>query len=1057
MSIRERLFNLLDHARQPVIWISAPGGSGKTTLVTSWLKERMLSSLWYTVDDGDKDISTFFYYMGIAAKQISSRKQKSLPLLTPEYLGSIPLFARRFFENLYIRLQAKSVVVLDNYQQTEDDTSFHEMMVVAMESLPEDKKIIIISRSDPLQFYSRLLANKQIKVIGWNEIQFNLEETKGFIHLSKKHENYENSLLSHEIAPLLLNRTDGWVAGMVLMLNSGLQAQLSKTVKTEDLLNQNHENIFNYFATEIFKKADEKIQDFLLKSAFLPDMTPAMARELTGYKNSEIILSGLNKKNYFCQKQSGQTHIYIYHPLFRDFLLKQAGENFDSAMHNKVCIDAAQILEQSGKIEPAVKLYIEISNFKELERVIIAHSETFIKKGRSKTLEIWILSMPTNLLNKSPWALYWLGICLLVFDPVKARGYFEKALYVFEQENNMSGVFLSWSELVDSYTVAWHRLEPLDDWIEWFYEKRPQPVLFPAIEIEARCASSMAGAMIWRQPYHSDISMWIERSVNIMRRVSNPDIRLRSCNNAILFYIWIGDIEKLLLTLDEVRLISGTDGIHPLTNLTCKWLEAIGTKFAFSDSKTALNLLNEALKISNDQNIHVWDHLIYAIGHECNIFEGNQKKTLEFIEKLKVTLKPDSLQGYSHYHNRVASYHIVFDNLSEALYHARLSVEFSEEVSGKEGIYYPEATYRILFAYALAKTGDFRGARHQLVVSKKIIKKSRSDTNHFTYLFVMSEIAYIQGRDQVGLAILQKAFLKGRRCNFTTLFCWWQPEVLSGLCIRALEENIEVSYVKKIIRLNALVPNKQTWNWPYPIKILTLGRFELFIDDKAVQCSGKIQQKPLAMLKLIIGLGGKDVAENKISDILWPDAEGDMAHNSFKVTLNRLRKILGDEKFIQIQGGKLSLNTSFVYVDIWALDNILEKAEKESVGMIVELTNQAINIYRGKFLQGEEHIAPIKYFQKELVRKMSKLLLQCFNYLDKSEQSENGLNYLEKALVFDETSEVVFQKLIQCYFDIGRKDEAINMYHRCKEELYRVHGIDPSKVTDNLYKRVISA
>ncbi|MFN3479813.1 MAG: hypothetical protein ACK415_05450, partial [Thermodesulfovibrionales bacterium] len=65
---RERLFNLLDNSlRRPVVWISAPAGSGKTTLVASYLDSRKIQCLWYQVDEGDADIPTFFYYMGLAA------------------------------------------------------------------------------------------------------------------------------------------------------------------------------------------------------------------------------------------------------------------------------------------------------------------------------------------------------------------------------------------------------------------------------------------------------------------------------------------------------------------------------------------------------------------------------------------------------------------------------------------------------------------------------------------------------------------------------------------------------------------------------------------------------------------------------------------------------------------------------------------------------------------------------------------------------------------------------------------------------------------------------
>src|SRR5690242_13283831 len=104
ISLRGRLFRLLDHcAKKPIIWLSAPAGSGKSTMVTSYLDEYKLPSLWYQVDESDADIATFFYYMGLAAKRAFPRNRMSMPLLTPEYLQGVTTFTRRYFESLYGR------------------------------------------------------------------------------------------------------------------------------------------------------------------------------------------------------------------------------------------------------------------------------------------------------------------------------------------------------------------------------------------------------------------------------------------------------------------------------------------------------------------------------------------------------------------------------------------------------------------------------------------------------------------------------------------------------------------------------------------------------------------------------------------------------------------------------------------------------------------------------------------------------------------------------------------------------------------------------------------
>src|SRR5574341_460287 len=90
---RKRLFRLLDANRGvPVTWISGPAGSGKPTLVASWLDARNLSCIWYQVEEGDADFASFFYYLGLAAKQAAPRYKRPLPLLTPEYALGVPTF-----------------------------------------------------------------------------------------------------------------------------------------------------------------------------------------------------------------------------------------------------------------------------------------------------------------------------------------------------------------------------------------------------------------------------------------------------------------------------------------------------------------------------------------------------------------------------------------------------------------------------------------------------------------------------------------------------------------------------------------------------------------------------------------------------------------------------------------------------------------------------------------------------------------------------------------------------------------------------------------------------
>jgi ATP/maltotriose-dependent transcriptional regulator MalT len=307
---RKRLFRELDRGRKrPAMWISGPGGAGKTTLVNSYLKARGLPSIWYQVDEGDSDIATFFYYMGLAEKKANPRKRKPLPLLTPEYMMGIPTFTRRYFEELFSRLKPPYLVVLDNYHEVPEESPFHEMIQTGLSVVPEGISVMLVSRTEAPGAFARLRANEMMSTLGWEEIRLTLGETSSMLRLRRK---------PKELAQYLHETTDGWAAGIVLLMEK------AGKIEQKHIEGQSTKEVFDYFAAEILGKSDAETQDFLLKTSLLPFVTPGMAESLTGMDDAGGILNRLSRDNFFTVRRPGSRQSYQYHPLFRAFLGERA-------------------------------------------------------------------------------------------------------------------------------------------------------------------------------------------------------------------------------------------------------------------------------------------------------------------------------------------------------------------------------------------------------------------------------------------------------------------------------------------------------------------------------------------------------------------------------------------------------------------------------------------------------------------------------------------------------------------------------------------------------------
>lgn len=538
---RQRLFSILDKkAVRPVIWIAAPAGSGKTTLVSSYIESRKLPCIWYQINAGDSDLATFFYYMSKAIRKSDTCKKKPMPLLNNEYLSGISVFTRRYFEELFDRLNSlrssnrlnRSAIVFDNYQEVSEDSRFNEMFANALDVVPEGVRVIIISRKEPPQQFARLQANSKKSIVGWEEIKFTIKETEELIRVTKLPGNkYQKTAVKdyrtnhHNTALLLYKKTGGWAAGLKLMLSSPIEHKPS--VHQYFQVNE----VFNYFANEIFKKADLKTQKFLLKTEFLPSMTAQMAEKLTDMKGAESILSGLSHNNYFTDLRQGPEPFYQYHSLFRNFLIDMAKETFSISELSELRLKTAVLLEQSGYIDDAITLFSESGDTESCIRLILAHAPLMVQQGRSNTVHKWISYVPEGILQKEPWLYYWEGVVRMPFNTTESIYCFKEAFELFAKAGDNTGSYLSSAGMINAVFLERGDFSRMDKYIAWIVKESGDNLKFPSPEVELQVIISMLYAFIFRSLGHQNIRKWLSKAYEMLESNIGKDDKVTLAAN----------------------------------------------------------------------------------------------------------------------------------------------------------------------------------------------------------------------------------------------------------------------------------------------------------------------------------------------------------------------------------------------------------------------------------------------------------------------------------------------------------------------------------------------
>lgn len=786
---RDRLFHLLDQTSlKPVIWIDAQAGSGKTTLIASWLESRQLSSIWYQIDEGDTDIASFFYYLGMAAKHAAPRYKKSLPLLTPEYIQGIPVFTRRYFEQLFLRLKTPSVIVLDNYQNLAIDSKFHDMIAYGMDAIPEGSQIIILSRVAAPPQFARLHANNRLQLFGWEEMRFTKKESASLLEIQGCDSPAAESL------ELLHDKTEGWAAGLI-MLTAGAG---TATFKSSEEVTTG--SLFNYFANEIFGKTDASIQDVLLKTSFLQIIDPSVAEILTENAMAGQILERMNLDHYFTQKY-GQT--YQYHPLFREFLQGRVAAVLPAADIKAIQKKAAKLMEEFADKEEATRFYLDAADWINAERMVLEQAPVLVSQGRGSVVEGWLKNLPQQLIENSPWALYWLGICRMAYNPAEARRLFERAFLHFRENTDVSGLFLSWACIVETFVYEWGDFSRLDHWIAVADKLIEEHPVAPTPEIEARVAAGMLNALTWRQPRRSDLPAWAEHVRQIA--FSHPDAQLRIMLGSflIIYYLWIGEFAKAGLLIDTLRPASARCKNDPLTQQNWNVMEAMYAWFN-ADSKTCFQAIKRGLKNAEESGIHLLDLYLLGQGVYGGLSLGDTSAAESCLKKMSRINSP-RLMDKSFYQYQASSVAWQQGDLKKAIEQGKLAVEFAE----KSGCPLSLALCQIELANTLFDDRQYEEASSYLAQGAE----SGQDMNGIQYLYLLSGARFAFGLndEKQGIALLQQGLALGAQQGYSNMPRWNDTD-MSILFSKALEQGIQTGYVQRLIQRRGLESGMQQQN-----------------------------------------------------------------------------------------------------------------------------------------------------------------------------------------------------------------------------------------------------
>ncbi len=316
---RDRLLDwLAAKIHHRVVFVIAEAGYGKTTLLADFSRRTRVRTLWYRLDEEDRNWIAFVSYLVAAGRE----HDESFAPITAGMLREIgPSGPTRqaVVETLLRELRALgehgAVLVLDDFHLIDDAPEVREICGELIARAPERVSFVVLSRRLPSLKVARLRALGEVAELGTDDLRFNGVETERLFR-----ETYGQPL-DGDVLEDLSRRTEGWAASLQLVQAAIRDRTPTETRRFIRSLSGAEGDLYDYLAEEVVGDLPEELQNFLMKASILQSLGGTGLQDVSGLdeKATTSLLAQAERVGLVGRPHRGSTE-RRFHPLVRQFL-----------------------------------------------------------------------------------------------------------------------------------------------------------------------------------------------------------------------------------------------------------------------------------------------------------------------------------------------------------------------------------------------------------------------------------------------------------------------------------------------------------------------------------------------------------------------------------------------------------------------------------------------------------------------------------------------------------------------------------------------------------------
>lgn len=375
----------------PAILVTAPGGYGKTSLLTQWRRENLARGTvvaWFSAGPQDSP-EHLLQGLAMSYREAVLRPTFGHTILQNRSSGELEAFAALLAEIANTAID--SVLIIDDAENLPAESK--QALSYILHNLPGNLRVYVGLRSLDGLHFEDLVAYGQCEIVEVSSLAFNLEETFELFR-QRLADDFDTDTVA-QLHHLAL----GWPLGIQLALSA--QMRDKSPLPPSHLLPEPGWKLQEHLVSLLFAKLHEEDVELLVRISILEDFTAELCAEVSGETGIEARLDHIIRTTPVIQLTE-QSDWMRLHTLARGELLRRF-EALPDALRKQLHGKAAIWLETHGLTYKAVRHAFAAGNTNwalDLAERSLYH--TMMTQGGGSQLLGWAGVLPDAELDKRP-------------------------------------------------------------------------------------------------------------------------------------------------------------------------------------------------------------------------------------------------------------------------------------------------------------------------------------------------------------------------------------------------------------------------------------------------------------------------------------------------------------------------------------------------------------------------------------------------------------------------------------------------------------------------------